>query len=80
MIKPIDDTMNRVACFEAPIVDALSEVLFVVSGLTSVYGLYRAATSNVVEGGTFLGSGIIGMLSASYTKEISQSVEKSCKV
>lgn len=80
MIKPIDNTMNKVACFQAPIIDALSEVFFVVGGLVAVYGIYQAVTGKPTEGGTLAASGIVGMLTTSYTKEISQTVEKSCRV
>ena len=80
MIKQVDDVMNRVVCFEAPIVDALSEVIFVIGGLVAVYGTYQAVTGKVSEGGTLVASGLIGMLSTSYTKEIAQTSMKSCKV
>ena len=80
MIKQIDNTMNRIVCFEAPIVDALSEVMFAVAGLAGVYGIYLAATGKPTEGGTLIISGLAGVLTTSYTKEISQTVEKSCRV
>ena len=80
MIKQVDDMMNTVACFEAPVVDALSEVFFVVGGLVAVYGIYQAVTGKATEGGTLVASGLIGMLSTSYTKEISQAAMKSCRV
>jgi len=80
MIPQIDKTMNSIVCFEAPIVDALSEVFFVVGGLVAVYGAYQAVTGKVSKGGTLVASGLIGMLSTSYTKEIAQTSMKSCRV
>lgn len=72
--------MNMVACLQAPIVDALSEVVFIGAGLAGAYGIYLAVTGKPAEGGALAGSGLITMLSASYGKEISQTVAKSCKV
>lgn len=80
MIKQIDNTMNTVACFQAPIIDALSEIVFVGAGLAGVYGIYLAVTGKPSEGGVLIGTGLLAVLSSSYTKEISQTVEKSCRV
>lgn len=80
MIKEVDNVMNKVACFEAPIVDAVSEIAFAIAGLTGAYGVYLVVTGKAAEGGALVVTGVAGMMTTSYTKEISQTVEKSCRV
>lgn len=80
MIPYVDSSMNGFACFQAPIIDVLSEIGFIGFGLTGLYGVYRSATGLTIDGLPLIATGIIGLFTTSYTKEISQMVGKSCKV
>ncbi len=88
MIPIIDKKLDQLGCWQAPIIDAVSEVVFVCAGVASAYGLYLAATGTYsikvgdkeMPVGELIGTGILGLFTTAYAKSTAHAVTSQCKI